>query len=633
MSEEKSLQDQISTARLTWERKLVSESTGSSNKIFNYIRSLSKHASLPNPIFLGVKVATSSQAKADLFNIFFHSVLTKPSEPISSSSVQGVNEVLCLLTINSSDVYNVMTQLDPNKAMGIDGISPKVLKHCAIALCEPIAYLCQLSIDQGYLPGEWKLHLITTIFKSGDRSQICNYRPISLLCIISKVLEKLVFNHVIDYLSKWVLNPTQFGFLKGKSTIQQLLSFMEDIITETTNKHQVDVVYLDFRKAFDSVSHGELLCKLRLCGISGKLWSWFKDYLTNRQHCTRVDKDLSAFLPVLSGVPQGSILGPLLFILYLNDLPDSVSTSKVLSFADDTKCYCPIRSMEDTLSFQKDLDSISQWSTLWKLNFNINKFALVQFNSAAVGCVSSYSMCGSVISSCSSHKDLGITLSSDLSWTKHHQSILAKAYRTLYMVRRNFCLSCPVSIKRQLYISLVRSQVTYGSQIWRPRLIKDIWKLEQLQRRATKYILQDYSSNYKHRLLSLSLLPLSMLYELNDIMFFVRNFKNPTESFNVQDYVSFNKSNTRSNSIKLVHKRPLTSSSKHFYFFRLVRLWNALPIIDMTLSPCTIRKKLLTFLWATFESHFDSSNICSFHFVCPCNHCTGTPKPANFDPL
>ena len=132
------------------------------------------------------------------------------------------------------------------------------------------------------------------------------------------------------------------------------------------------------------------------------------------------------------------------------------------------------------------------------------------------------------------------------------------------MVRRNFCLSCPVSIKRQLYISLVRSQVTYGSQIWRPRLIKDIWKLEQLQRRATKYILQDYSSNYKHRLLSLSLLPLSMLYELNDIMFFVRNIKNPTESFNVQDYVSFNKSNTRSNSIKLVHKmQPVNKSLRN----------------------------------------------------------------------
>jgi len=177
--------------------------------------------------------------------------------------------------------------------MGIDSISPKVLKHCALAIFEPVNHLFQLSLDQGYLPQEWKLHLVTPVFKSGDRSLVNNYRPISLLCIISKVLERLIFDHIIDYLSSKVLNTHQFGFLRGKSTIQQLLLFLGDI-TNAINEHlQVDAIYLAFRKAFDSVPHDKLLLKLQAIGISGCLWLWFRAYLTNRQQATVIERQVS----------------------------------------------------------------------------------------------------------------------------------------------------------------------------------------------------------------------------------------------------------------------------------------------------------------------------------------------------
>ena len=213
-----------------------------------------------------------------------------------------------------------------------------------------------------------------------------------------------------------------------------------------------------------------------------------------------------------------------------------------------------IHDSEHAANLQQDLNEIGNWSNTWKLNFNVDKFALVRFHSRESLSNESYSMNGSEISEVESHKDLGIILANDLSWTKHYEHILSKAYRKLGLVRRTFSVYCTVSTRKKLYISLIRSQLIYGSQIWRPMLSKDIQKLERLQRRATKFILLDYSSDYRDRLLSLKLLPLMMVYELNDIMFFVTNFKEPSKSFDITRYVSLSSSNTRSNSRKLSHK-------------------------------------------------------------------------------
>ena len=265
----------------------------------------------------------------------------------------------------------------------------------------------------------------------------------------------------------------------------------------------------------------------------------------------------------------------------------------------------------------------------WKLNFNLSKFALVHFHSSRQEIATSYTMGDIKISNPECHKDLGIIFSGHLSWTKHHQYILAKAYGKLSMVRRTFSSYCTVGTRKKLYISLIRSQLVYGYQLWRPMFIKDISSLKQLQRRATKFILQDYTSDYKSRLLSLNLLPLMMPYELNDIMFLSITLKKRSESFDILKYVALKTSNTRSGGHKLVHIRPLNNTHRNLYFLRIVRLWNALPILDLSLSVDILRNKVKKNLWSYFGPNLVSNNPCSYHFICPCNLCSSTNKTLN----
>ena len=427
----------------------------------------------------------------------------------------------------------------------------------------------------------------------------------------------------------------QFGFCQHHSTTQQLLIFLNYVHRALNNSNcsQCDVIYLDFKKAFDSVPHQELLLKLWKAGIVGSLWQWFREYLSNRYQHVCINNCKSSTLPVISGVPQGSILGPLLFLIYINDLSPSMNYSNTFLFADDTKCLRPICSPHDRLLLQSDLDVLSAWSTEWKLMFNESKCSLLSIVSSVSPDHSDnhteYLINGLPISSCYQQRDLGILISSDLSWCHHISKITSKAYKILGLLRRTFCSSNNVATKKMLYISLVRSQLLYGSQVWRPLQVKDINPLESLQRRATKYILNDYSSDYRSRLITLNLLPISMLLELNDLCFFVRSIKNssPNNSFNISEYVSFSRNHTRSGTHrKLVQSSIRHNRDKQFYFNRLPHLWNSLPPIDLNLSFDTIKRQLKSIFWKSYLAKFNPDISCSYYYSCPCSKCFPQPK-------
>ena len=298
--------------------------------------------------------------------------------------------------------------------MGIDGIGPRVLKFCALPLSQPLCHLFFLSLKHHDLPEEWQCHLVTPIFKSGDKSSVKNYRPISFLCSVSKVLERLVYNKIIGTIRDRLTN-CQYGFLEGRSSLHQLIIFLNQINNALDNIGQVDALYLDFRKAFDSVPHNELLCKLWKIGICGDFWMWFKCYLSSRRQCVHINSRRSPFLPVLSGVPQGSILGPFLFLIYIDDLPSVVSSSLVLLFADDTKGFKTIHDQSDAQSLQFDLNALGSWSNKWSVAFNESKCAIVHFHTKSESIDYQYYLNDQAISKATMYRDLGVFVSDTLS--------------------------------------------------------------------------------------------------------------------------------------------------------------------------------------------------------------------------
>ena len=272
-----------------------------------------------------------------------------------------------------------------------------------------------------------------------------------------------------------------------------------------------------------------------------------------------------------------------MFAVFINDLPNCVSSSTSYLFADDTKCLKVISNLADIQVLQEDLDNLSNWSHAKKLLFNESKSTHLHFGK---------NLASTHIQSMAQTSQLQTVLriweysylSTNINFRHHYEKLIADAYRMLGLLRRTFTTPC-IYARKQLYLTLVRSQMMYSSQLWRPFLLKDIEILEQVQRRATKFILNNYIISYKCRLIQLNLLPLMYQYELNDLLFFIKSYKASNTHFDINQFVHFRSSSTRSSAAsKLVHQ---VSYSKliSIFFCRITRLWNALPQIDITLPP------------------------------------------------
>ena len=277
-----------------------------------------------------------------MFNQYFASVYSR--EESNEDATSGADEpILTDLTISEVEVSHMLKSLDTAKATGPDGIPAKLLKETADVIAPSLCTLFNKSISSGSLPDEWKTANIVPIHKKGDNEHAENYRPISLLCIISKVLERCVLNNV-KYRLLEAVNICQHGFISGRSCVTNLIDALNYVGSCLDRGGQIDMIYMDMSKAFDKVNHDVLIQKLRNnYGFGGNLLRWFRSYLTNRKQRVTVLGATSNPLSVTSGVPQGSILGPALFLLYVNDLPSTVKSSQVVMFADDTKLFKEIR--------------------------------------------------------------------------------------------------------------------------------------------------------------------------------------------------------------------------------------------------------------------------------------------------
>ena len=300
--------------------------------------------------------------------------------------------------------------------------------------------------------------------------------------MLSHVSKHLVVNNI--------LSNSQHGFRQGLSTTTQLTSVIHEWSSLLQKRSQVDVAFLDFQKAFDRVPHQRLCSKLNYYGIVGDSQNWLMSFLSDRRQAVVVDGSQSSWRDVTSGVPQGSVIGPTLFLLYINDIQDNIQ-SKIRLFADDCVVFREICSDKDHQILQSDLQKLSTWSSDWLMSFNIKKCAVMSITRKRTPSTCQYHLTNDLIPRVDHYKYLGITITADLRWSKHCQTIRQKASRTLGLLRRTLP-SCSREVKARAYTALVRPQLEYASEAWNPHSITKIKELEQVQKAAARFVHCDY---------------------------------------------------------------------------------------------------------------------------------------------
>jgi len=606
-------------------------------KFWTFLKSRTASKSTPTYITENGIDYTNSTIKANIFNKFFHSVFTSNDDKNVPTVHPTYDPNLSELSLIPGEVLKILKELDCSKATGPDGLPTKILKDFARELSVPICAIFNASLSHGLIPNDWKKANIIPVFKKGKKSSANNYRPISLLPIISKVLERCIYKRVISFLRDKI-TPAQFGFLANRSTDTQLLTVFSDIHKHYDKKEQIDVVYFDISKAFDSVPHKLLILKLTTFGISGKLLEWFANYLSNRYQRVVLDGACSDWLPVESGVPQGSILGPLEFILFNNDLPQALSPNTFIGiFADDTKIYRVIKTIRDCLTLQYDIDKITAWGKKWGMKFNANKCQVITISNQIPKLPFRYTMGGTELPKSDEVVDLGVIVQSDLQWRKYISQIASKGYQRIWLIIRTLGFHAPLNAKKVAYISLVRSVLEYASCIWNPITKELITQLERVQRKCTNLItnnphrLNVNHKSYKQRLLDCKLLPLTFRREISDIVMFLKSLNGET-GYHPMDYLSFQSTRdnlpTRNQSSGLRLNIPQThyTNSAQFYPPRLARLWNALPLglrdsVRHLADGMQIKRKLLTYYHHRLLTVFDPDNACTWVHACQCPRC------------
>ena len=455
-------------------------------KFWKYVKSKRTDSTGVHPLKDGSCTVSDNKGKANILNSFFKSVFTQESNA-NITNLDQVYPDIEPLVISTSGIQKLLHDINPSKASG-----PYNIPNRSSELAPLLSALFNQSINTGELPSDWTTANVSPVFKKGSRSNPCNYRPISLTSVLCKTLEHVIHRHIMFHLEQHdILTDNQHGFRKRRSCDTQLLITINDIAKSVENRKQIDAILLDFSKAFDRVPHQRLLVKLRHYGITGNIYKWVSNFLTSRTQKVVLEGETSGLVDVISGVPQGTVLGPLLFLLYVNDISSHVS-SKMRLFADDGLLYREIKSPVDAALLQNDLDSLCRWESEWEMKFNQDKCFVMHMTTKKAPITFSYNINNKSLQTTTSNPYLGVILSSDCSWSHHINKITTNAKQTVGIIPRNF-KSCSRDVKSRLYQSLVRPKLEYAVCAWAPYTEEENKQLEGIQRSAARMCCNNYN--------------------------------------------------------------------------------------------------------------------------------------------
>ena len=447
--------------------------------------------------------AITDKEKSNMLNSYF-SKCWNHSEPPLTDLLESNYEETCPdhLFCTTQEIVQLIKGLDVSKANGPDRISAHMLKGTCESIAPSLTNLFNLSIAKGHFPKLWKEARVVPIPKSTTKHSPSGYRPISLLSILSKLLEKHFHSLITDHLNQHhPLSDAQWGFQKGKSTLTALLSGTHDWLTQLDQNKEICCVFFDFQKAFDTVSHRRLMEKLKQLNLHPLIVNWLRSYLTKRQQSVVVNGTSSYPTHVISGVPQGSVLGPLLFLIYIDDISTLAlsESSKLSLYADDMLLYKTISSTADYAELQQDIDLIYSWSAANLMTFNVSKCkCMLVSRRRNTDCPSiNLNLNDHQLENVQTYKYLGLLLSSYLSWTHHIESTCTKARKLLGLLYRQFSNNTDPTVMAKLYLSLVRPHLEYGAQVWHPYTAKDTHTLEKVQQFGLRICTRHWNSSYQ----------------------------------------------------------------------------------------------------------------------------------------
>lgn len=465
----------------------VEDSLSSNIKHFwSYVSNRKSKSGIPSMMQYQNVKSSDPNSVCNMFSDFFLSVFEPASPTLTSwgppQQCAEISSLISNLHIDKSKILSELKRLDPSKGAGPDGLPAAFFKATADCICEPIYILFNRCLHEGVFPRVWKQAYITPVHKGGSRHDVEQYRPISILSTLSKLFERLVHNEIYPLLHNSII-PEQHGFVKRRSTTSNLLIFANYLFENVDKRLQIDAVYTDFKKAFDKVDHEILLNKIAFNGIRGNLLRWFVSYLENRSQMVVVNGHQSVSVNITSGVPQGSILGPLLFIIYINDIKKCFKKSKFLMYADDLKAFKTIRTVDDCQSFQEDLDRLAAYCIDNKLHLSIPKCNYIHFTKNNFIINFNYSLNCIPLNNICVVKDLGVLFDGKLSLNQHIEAIVNSAFKMYGFVMRSSTEFKRTSTYLYLYKTLIRSQLEYAVPIWNPFYQKYIANIERVQRK------------------------------------------------------------------------------------------------------------------------------------------------------